>query len=250
MATILKERLDARLVTLGLVGSRERARSLIMAGKVLVNGQPATKAGMDVRVDLPILLKESDNPYVSRGGLKLEGAIKALEVAVEGRVCIDVGASTGGFTDCLLTHGARKVYAVDVGKGQLHWKLRQDERVINIEKLNARFLDQQSFPEKMELAVMDLSFISLERVLPPLRVHLSEGAEVLAMIKPQFEVGPEFIGKSGVVRDQEARAAAIQRVQESALSMGFILLGSVDSSLPGIQGNVEHFLHLRWKPSS
>lgn len=248
MAAFPKERLDSRLVTLGLAASRERARSLIMAGKVFVDGQPATKAGMDIRTDLPITLKETDNPYVSRGGLKLEGALKALKVQVQDKVCIDVGASTGGFTDCLLAFGAARVYAVDVGKGQLHWKLRQEPRVINLEKINARYLDQQVFPEQMALAVMDLSFISLELILPPLRTHLLPQAEVLAMIKPQFEVGPEHIGKSGVVRDLEARAAAIQRIQERASSLGFVQLGSVDSALPGVQGNVEHFLHLRWNP--
>lgn len=243
-----KQRIDVMLVARGLAPTPERAKALLMAGKVLVNGQPLSKAGTDVALDATITLKEEDVPFVSRGGVKLLGALKAFGLDVTGLVCIDVGASTGGFTDCLLQQGALKVYAIDVGHGLLDWGLRNDPRVINIERLNARYLDQHPFPEKMDLAVMDLSFISLAQVLPPLKHHLKPGARVLAMVKPQFEVAPQDVGKAGVVRDEAVRQRAIEDVQAAAQQIGYHLLADAPSTLAGAKGNVEHFLLLAFPP--
>lgn len=245
-----KVRIDQLLVQRGLAQSRERARALIMAGKVILGGHAITKAGTDIPEDAEISLKEEDIPFVSRGGVKLNGALEALGLEVREKVCIDVGASTGGFTDCLLQRGASRVYAVDVGFGQLDWKLRNDPRAINHERVNARYLDQLPLPEPMDLAVMDLSFISLNLILPALRVHLRAGAQVVAMVKPQFEVGPQDVGRSGVVKDEAARQRAIEGVQLTAQQLGFVLDGEVASSLPGVKGNVEHFLLLRYPGGS
>lgn len=245
-----KIRIDLLLVQRGLAQSTERARALLMAGKVLLGGHAITKAGTSIPEDAEISLKEDDIPYVSRGGVKLNGALEALGLDVQQQVCIDVGASTGGFTDCLLQRGAARVYAVDVGFGQLDWKLRNDPRVINHERVNARYLDQLQLPEKMDLAVMDLSFISLHLILPSLRVHLKTGAQVVAMVKPQFEVSPQDVGRSGVVKDEAARQRAIDGVQQVAQQLGFELAGEVPSSLPGVKGNVEHFLLLRYPGDS
>lgn len=234
------------MVEQGLAQSRERAKALLMAGKVLVNGQPVTKAGTEILLDARIELKEDDIPFVSRGGVKLDGALKAFQVDVTGLTCLDVGASTGGFTDCLLQRGARKIYAVDVGFGQLDWKLRNDPRVSNHERVNARFLDQLPLPELVDLAVMDLSFISLTLIFPALRTRLKPGARVLAMVKPQFEVGPQDVGRSGVVRDEAARSRAIEEVKACALRLGYELLNDAPSTLAGVKGNVEHFLLLHF----
>lgn len=241
-----KQRIDALMVQQGLAQSRERAKALLMAGKVLVNGHPVTKAGTEVPNETILHLKEDDIPYVSRGGVKLEGALQAFALDVTGLVCIDVGASTGGFTDCLLQKGASRLYAIDVGFGQLDWKLRNDPRVSNHERVNARYLDQLSLPEAMDLAVMDLSFISLSLILPALRSKLKPGALVLAMVKPQFEVGPQEVGRSGVVRDDAVRSRAIQDVREAAERLGYRHLNDAPSTLAGVKGNVEHFLLLSY----
>ena len=241
-----KQRIDALMVQQGLAQSRERAKALLMAGKVLVNGHPVTKAGTEVPNETILHLKEDDIPYVSRGGVKLDGALQAFSLDVTGLTCIDVGASTGGFTDCLLQKGATRVYAIDVGFGQLDWKLRNDPRVSNHERVNARYLDQLSLPEAMDLAVMDLSFISLSLILPALRSKLKPGALVLAMVKPQFEVGPQDVGRSGVVRDDAVRARAIQDVREAAERLGYRHINDAPSTLAGVKGNVEHFLLLAY----
>jgi 23S rRNA (cytidine1920-2'-O)/16S rRNA (cytidine1409-2'-O)-methyltransferase len=216
---VKKERIDKLMVERGLAQSRERARSLILAGRVLVKDRIVDKAGAQVESSLEIRLKGEDMPYVSRGGLKLEKALEAFDIQLSGRVAIDVGASTGGFTDCLLQHGVARVYAVDVGYGQLAWKLRQDPRVVNLERTNIRYLLPEQLPEKPSLAVIDASFISLDKVLPATLKLLSDEAEVIALIKPQFEVGRGEVGKGGVVRDVGQHAAVLERIRELAASL-------------------------------
>ena len=240
-----KKRLDVLLVERGLAESREMARALIMAGEVWVKGQRADKAGKTFPVDVEIEVKGQACPYVSRGGLKLEGALEVFGVDVEGKVAADLGASTGGFTHCLLTRGARKVYAVDVGYGQLHWRLRQDPRVVVMERVNVRFLDPKALPEKMDLVVADLSFISLTLILPVVRGILRPGGEAVLLVKPQFEVGRGKVGKGGVVKDPSLRREALERVKARAQELGFQVLGEMDSPVPGAKkGNVEIFLYL------
>lgn len=240
-----KERLDKLLVTRGLVPSRERARSLILAGKVLVGDRVVDKAGTAVPGDAEIRLKGEDIPYVSRGGLKLAKALEVFALTVTGRVAIDVGASTGGFTDCLLQAGAARVYAVDVGYGQLAWSLRQDPRVINLERTNIRHLRPEQLAEAPSLAVIDASFISLDKVLPATLSLLSDGAEVVALIKPQFEVGRGQVGKGGVVRDPEQHAAVVTRIEQLAADLGCEVLGVDESPILGPKGNREFLIHLR-----
>lgn len=239
-----KERIDKLMVERGLAQSRERARSLILAGRVLVGDQVVDKAGAPVEPGLEIRLKGEDIPYVSRGGLKLEKALESFDLRLAGRVAIDVGASTGGFTDCLLQQGVAKVYAVDVGYGQLAWKLRQDPRVINLERTNIRYLQAEQLPEKPSLAVIDASFISLDKVLPPTLKLLSDDAEIVALIKPQFEVGRGEVGKGGVVRDAGQHALVLQRIRELAASLGCRVLGESDSPILGPKGNREFLIHL------
>lgn len=240
-----KERLDKLLVSRGLVPSRERARSLILAGKVLVDEQRIDKAGVAVSVEAVLRLKGEDLPYVSRGGLKLAGALDAFAVAVRGRVAIDVGASTGGFTDCLLQRGAARVYAVDVGYGQLAWTLRQDPRVINMERTNIRHLTPSRLAEIPTLAVIDASFISLDKVLPATLGLLAEGSDLVALIKPQFEVGRGRVGKGGVVRNPDQHAAVIARIEALSAELGCTFLGRIESPLLGSKGNREFLIHLR-----
>jgi 23S rRNA (cytidine1920-2'-O)/16S rRNA (cytidine1409-2'-O)-methyltransferase len=237
-------RLDATLVDRGLVPSRERAKALILAGKVLVDGQVSTKAGTTIPDSAVIALKEADIPFVGRGGVKLAGALDAFQLDVSGLVFLDVGASTGGFTDCLLQRGAARVYAIDVGYGQLDWRLRNDPRVINLERINARHLDTLSLPEAADGAVIDVSFISLSRILPALRAHLQPGARVVALVKPQFEAGPKDVGKSGVVRDENIRRRVIADVQAAARALGFSIEGETPSPITGARGNREQFLLL------
>lgn len=240
-----RERLDKLLVDRGLVQSRERARALIMAGQVVVNDHLADKAGLQVPVAAEIRLKGEDIPFVSRGGLKLDRALEAFGIDVTGMTAIDVGASTGGFTDCLLQRGARKVYAVDVGYGQLAWKLRQDPRVVNLEKTNIRYLEPGSLPEAPGLAVIDASFISLDKVLPPtLRLIGDEGA-IVALIKPQFEVGRGEVGKGGVVRGEEKHRRVIADVVALAEGLGLRVLGVTESPILGPKGNREFLIHLK-----
>jgi 23S rRNA (cytidine1920-2'-O)/16S rRNA (cytidine1409-2'-O)-methyltransferase len=242
----LRVRLDQLLVERGLVESREKARSLIMAGEVWVEGRRVDKAGRAFSREVEIEIRGRVCPYVSRGGLKLEGALEALGVKVKDKVAADLGASTGGFTHCLLSKGARKVYAVDVGYGQLHWKLRQDPRVVVMERINVRYLKPSALDETMDLVVADLSFISLTLVLPTIARILKPGGEALLLVKPQFEVGRDRVGKGGVVKDEKDRLRALDKVKQAAQALGFQSLGWMDSPVPGAKkGNVEIFLHLR-----
>jgi 23S rRNA (cytidine1920-2'-O)/16S rRNA (cytidine1409-2'-O)-methyltransferase len=227
-----------------MVQSRERASALILAGKVVVDDHAVDKVGTRIPIDADIRLKGGDIPYVSRGGLKLEKGLESFAIPVAGRVAIDVGASTGGFTDCLLQRGAVLVYAVDVGYGQLAWKLREDSRVVNLERTNIRDLTPESLAEIPTLAVIDASFISLDKVLPATLPLLPSGGEILALIKPQFEVGRGQVGKGGVVRDPAQHAEVIEKVRESAASLGCRVLGVVESPLLGPKGNREFLIHL------
>lgn len=243
------ERIDRVLVDRGLAPSRERAQALVLAGLVVVDERRVDKPGTRVRTDAAIRLKGDDNPYVSRGGLKLAGALDALGADPVGRVVLDVGASTGGFTDCVLQRGAALVYAVDVGHGQLAWKLQQDPRVVAVERTNARTWDG-ALPGGGHLRdrppdwiVVDASFISLRLLLPNLRA-LAPAAEVVALVKPQFEVGRENVGKGGVVRDDALRAAAVADVVEAAAALGWRCVATADSPVPGPRGNREIFVRL------
>lgn len=240
-----KERLDKLLVERGLVQSRERASALILAGKVVVEDHAVDKVGTRIPIDADIRLKGGDIPYVSRGGLKLEKGLESFDISVAGRVAIDVGASTGGFTDCLLQRGAVQVYAVDVGYGQLAWKLREDPRVVNLERTNIRDLTADTLGAAPSLAAIDASFISLDKVLPATLPLLAPGGEILALIKPQFEVGRGQVGKGGVVRDPAQHAEVVEKVRESAASLGCRVLGVVESPLLGPKGNREFLIHLQ-----
>ena len=237
-------RLDRLLVDRGLAPNRERAQRLVMAGAVLVGDRPMTKAGTMVAADVELRLRESASPYVSRAGEKLAGALDAFAIDVAGRVALDVGASTGGFTDCLLRRGAARVIAVDVGYGQLAWSLRQDARVTVIDRTNARTLEASHLPEPPEVATIDVSFISLTLILPAVANLVVPGGTIIPMVKPQFEVGRDHVGKGGVVRDPTHRAMAVQRVRESATTLGLIVIADSESVLPGPKGNREVFLHL------
>jgi 23S rRNA (cytidine1920-2'-O)/16S rRNA (cytidine1409-2'-O)-methyltransferase len=245
-----KRRLDQLLVERGLCESRARAQALILAGDVLVEGQGAAKAGEAVAADARLELRRPDHPYVSRGGLKLAAALDAFALPVEGQVGLDVGASTGGFTDCLLQRGARHVIALDVGYGQLAWKLRQDPRVTVIERENARHLEPARLRAALTepaawppgLAVVDVSFISLALVLSPIARVLGGDRPIVALVKPQFEAGRRDVGKGGVVRDPARREAAIARVLDWARAEGFVERGRIDSPIPGPEGNLEHLV--------
>lgn len=242
-SSVRKERLDKLLVVRGLAQSRERARALILAGQVVVGHHTVDKAGAQVATDVSLRLKGEDIPYVSRGGLKLEKALDAFPIDVTGKVAMDVGASTGGFTDCLLQRGAARVYAVDVGYGQLAWSLRQDSRVVNLERTNIRHLQPQALPEKPTLAVIDASFISLEKVLPATLDLLEDQAEVVALIKPQFEVGRGAVGK-GVVRDASQHEAVVERIRQLSEQLGCQVLGVTASPILGPKGNREFLIYL------
>ena len=240
----MKKRLDVLLVERGLAPSRQRAQAFILAGNVLVNDRPVTKAGTRLDEEVLLRVKGPDHAFVSRGGLKLEGAIEGFGVPIEGRVAADLGASTGGFTDCLLQRGASRVYAIDVGYGQLAWKIRQDERVVVMERTNARHL--QSLEEPVDLVVGDLSFISLRLILPAIARIATPRADCLLLVKPQFEAGKDAIAKGGRVEDAEVRAAAVQGVMEDADNLGFETLGHMLSPIQGAKaGNVEHLVHIR-----
>jgi 23S rRNA (cytidine1920-2'-O)/16S rRNA (cytidine1409-2'-O)-methyltransferase len=241
---VKRDRLDKALVERGLVASRDRAQRLIMAGAVRVNGQVADKAGSLIAAGDAIELTEEDIPFVSRGGLKLEGALSHFNLSVDDRVVLDVGASTGGFTDCVLQRGARAVVAVDVGYGQFAWNLRQDPRVVLIERQNIRLLQAKDLPLQPEVVVVDVSFISLVIVLPHV-VALAPSAEIVALVKPQFEVGKGQVGKGGVVRDPALRAAAVASVTACAEALGLEPVGTVESPVSGPKGNREIFLYLR-----
>jgi len=240
---ISKLRLDRLLTERGLVESRERGQAIIIAGQVLVNGQKVEKAGSLVQGDADIRILGEQMPYVSRGGLKLEKALAAFTLDVKEKTCLDVGASTGGFTDCLLQHGAKKVYAVDVGYGQMAWKIRQDPRVVVIERTNIREIDPSLIPEKTDIVVIDVSFISLEKVIPHILRFLNPGAAIIALIKPQFEVGKGQVGKGGIVRDEAAREAAKDRIAAFVAAQGFEVKGLIRSPITGQDGNVEYLMH-------
>jgi len=242
--TVKKERLDKRILELGLAASRERARALILAGKVEVNGSVADKAGTLVASDAAVTLRAEDHPYVSRGGLKLAHALDVFAVDPSGAIAVDVGASTGGFTDVLLRRGARLVYAVDVGYGQLAWSLRQDPRVVVLERENIRHLDAAKVPDRADLATVDVSFISLTLVLPKIATLLAPGRSIVALIKPQFEVGPRDVGKGGVVRDPAKRLAAVDKIADFARAHGLAVRGTTESPILGPAGNVEYLIHL------
>ena len=238
-----KIRLDRILAERGLVDSRERGQAMIIAGNVLVNGQKVEKSGSIVPCDADIRILGVQMPYVSRGGLKLEKALHEFKVDVKEKTGLDVGASTGGFTDCLLQHGAKKVYAVDVGYGQMAWKIRQDLRVVVIERTNIREIDPALIPEKADIAVIDVSFISLEKVIPPVLRFLNQGAGIIALIKPQFEVGKGQVGKGGIVRDETAREAVKDRIAAFVNGQGCIVKGIIPSPITGQDGNVEYLIY-------
>jgi 23S rRNA (cytidine1920-2'-O)/16S rRNA (cytidine1409-2'-O)-methyltransferase len=242
-----KERIDKLLVDQGLVQSRERAKALIMAGKVFVDSQRVEKAGTQVMRAAHLELKEKDHPYVSRGGVKIEHALDYFQIRVADRIALDVGASTGGFTHCLLLRGARKVYAIDVGYGQLDWSLRNDPRVVCLEKTNIRYLPPDRIADPISLAVSDASFISLKTILAPMAALLEPRGEMLSLIKPQFEVGPALVGKGGVVRDPKLHATVIEDISASAREMGLEVKGTVESPLPGPKGNKEFFIYVKKK---
>lgn len=239
----MKERLDKILVDKGIVQSRERARALIMAGKVMVKGKKVDKAGEMVLADADIVLVGEDIPYVSRGGLKLEKALDEFKIDVAGKVAMDVGASTGGFTDCLLQRGAKKVYAVDVGYGQLDIKLRNDPRVINIERQNIRYLEKKDIPEDIDLITIDSSFISLVKIIPKALEFIGEYGVLIALIKPQFEVGKGEVGKGGVVRDEAKHKAVVEKIKGFCTDLGLSVIGVVESPIFGPKGNREFLIY-------
>mgnify|MGYP000943158984 CR=1 FL=1 len=240
-----KERLDVLLVEQGLAASRERAKRLIMAGQVLVDEQRIDKAGTAVERTAKLRVVGEDLPYVSRGGLKFEKAIASFHVTLVEKTAADIGASTGGFTDCMLQHGAKKVYAIDVGYGQLDWKLRTDDRVVNMERTNIRHVTMAHLGERIDIASIDVAFISLDKVLPVVRTLLSERGEVIALIKPQFEAGKERVGKNGVVRDPLVHEDVIHKVLRVAEEQDFSPAGLTFSPVKGPKGNIEYLLYLR-----
>lgn len=240
-----KLRLDLLLVRNGLVPSRQQAQAMILQGNVLVNDRPVDKAGAQIAPDATIRLRGKLLPYVSRGGLKLEHALDFFHLSPKEAVALDVGISTGGFTDCLLQRGAHLVYGIDVGRGQVAWKLRQDPRVVLFESTNVRHFDTTSLDAPVDLAVIDVSFISLTLVLPVVAECLKPGGHALPMVKPQFEVGKGEVGKKGVVRDPEKRKAAVEKIKTFAANSGFEVLDETESPVPGPKGNIEFFLLLR-----
>ncbi|WDP93106.1 MAG: TlyA family RNA methyltransferase [Desulfobacter sp.] len=240
-----KKRLDLVLVERGLIRSRDRAKAMIMAGKVLVNDMPVDKPGAQVTLDAAIKVKVDDHPYVSRGGLKLEKALTTFPVSAADKICLDIGASTGGFTDCLLKSGAKKVYAVDVGYGQLDWSLRQDDRVVVIERTNIRHLSPDLVAEPMDMVVADTSFISLKTVIPAAEKFMKPGTVILALIKPQFEAGRENVGKGGVVKDPAVRAQVVEDIKTFFSDRGYRVNDTVTSPILGPKGNEEYIIFLQ-----
>ena len=239
-----KQRLDVALVEGGFAESREKAKALIMAGIVYVNNQKSDKAGNTVKPDDVIEVRGETLKYVSRGGLKLEKAVKVFDFTLDNKICADIGASTGGFTDCMLQNGAKKVYAIDVGYGQLAWKLRTDERVINLERTNFRYVTKEQIPEELDFASVDVSFISLSLILPVLYTLLKNDGQAVCLIKPQFEAGKENVGKKGVVRDINIHIAVIEKIINVILENNFSLLGLDFSPVKGPEGNIEYLCHI------
>ena len=242
-----KKRLDLVVLEKGLVHSRQRAQALIMAGKVLVNNHVVDKPGTPVFPEDDIVLQEKDHPYVSRGGLKLEKALHTLGIDINGYVCLDVGASTGGFTDCLLQHGAGRVYAVDVGYGQLAWKLRQNPRVVVIERMNIRHMQPETLPQLVDLVTIDVSFISLKIVVPDVLKYMKKSAGILALVKPQFEVGKKNVGKGGVVRDPVLHTQVIDNLSDFFVKKHLFCEWVIPSPILGPKGNREFFMSLKFK---
>ena len=245
----MKERLDVLLVKRNLAASREKAKAIIMSGNVYVDNQKEDKPGTTFPEESKIEVRGHTLPYVSRGGLKLEKAMKEFQVSVEGKVCTDVGSSTGGFTDCMLQNGAKKVYSIDVGYGQLAWKLRTDERVVNLERTNFRYATREQVPDEIDFSSVDVSFISLYHILPVLNSLLANNGEAVCLIKPQFEAGREKVGKKGVVREKETHMEVVRMVMDFALSIGFGVLGLAFSPIKGPEGNIEYLLYLQKTPT-
>lgn len=242
----MKERLDVILVNQGYVPSREKAKAIIMSGNVYVNGQKEDKAGSQFdESKIQLEVRGSQLKYVSRGGLKLEKAMDSWDISLEGRVCMDIGASTGGFTDCMLQNGAVKVYSVDVGHGQLAWKLRNDERVVCMEKTNFRYMVPEDIADKLEFASVDVSFISLTKILIPARNLLVDGGEMVCLIKPQFEAGRDKVGKKGVVRERSVHEEVVRKILDYADSIGFDVVNLEYSPIKGPEGNIEYLMHIR-----
>ncbi len=235
-----KKRLDIALVERGLAETRQKAQAVIMSGSVFVNGQRADKAGLSVAPDAAIEVRGNALPYVSRGGLKLEKAMREFALTLDGCVCADIGASTGGFTDCMLQNGAAKVFAVDVGYGQLDWKLRNDPRVVCLERTNARYLTHEQVPDELDFASVDVSFISLGLILPALNGLMKDGAHAVCLVKPQFEAGREKVGKKGVVRDPAVHLEVLEHFLGHAADNGFSVLGLTFSPIRGPEGNIEY----------
>jgi 23S rRNA (cytidine1920-2'-O)/16S rRNA (cytidine1409-2'-O)-methyltransferase len=241
----MKRRLDTLLVDRGLASTRERASALILSGAVLVNGQPVQKAGTPVAEDAEVRLKQPDHPWVGRGGIKLAHALDTFGIVVSGREALDIGASTGGFTDVLLDRGATRVIALDVGHGQLDWRLRNDSRVVVIERTNARTLQPVDLPGPVDIVTIDVSFISLRHIFPRVTPVLRQGADVIALVKPQFEAGRSEVGKKGVVRDPAIHARVLEEAAISAAAVGLVRMAMTESPITGDTGNREFFLHLR-----
>lgn len=239
-----KLRLDSKLVDLGLVESREKAKALIMAGQVYVNNQKVIKSGTFLKETDLIEVRGEKIPFVSRGGLKLKKAMEVFDISLENNVCMDVGASTGGFTDCMIQHGASKVYSIDVGYGQLAWKLRTDERVVNMERTNFRYVTKEQINDDVDFASVDVSFISLKIILPVLYNLLKWDGTAVCLIKPQFEAGKDKIGKKGVVREMSTHCEVVNQVMNYAISSGFSVTGLSFSPVKGPEGNIEYLMHI------
>ena len=239
-----KIRLDVAVFERGYAETREKAKALIMAGSVYVNGQKALKGGVYIKETDVIEVRGAVNPFVSRGGLKLDKAVKSFGLDLNNCICMDIGASTGGFTDCMLTNGASKVYAIDVGYGQLAWKLRCDERVVNLERTNFRYVTREQVPDEVDFASVDVSFISLKLILPVMHTLLKNGGHSVCLIKPQFEAGKENIGKQGVVRDKSVHEDVVRNITSFAAENGFRVLGVDFSPIKGPEGNIEYLMYI------
>ena len=246
----MKIRLDQLIFQRGLTDSREKARALIIEGKVIVNGQKLEKPGTMVKESSEIKICGETLRYVSRGGLKLEHAIREFSISVKDKVAMDVGASTGGFTDCLLQHGAKKIYAIDVGYGQLAWKLRIDPRVVPIERTNIRYLSKDRIPEDIDIATVDVSFISLKLVIPKVLEFLKPEGEIITLIKPQFEVGRNDVDKGGIVKDPEKRKKAVEEIKKFFETLNLKVIGVIESPIRGQKGNIEHLIYAKLTDNS
>jgi len=241
----MKKRLDVLVFEKGFAESREKAKAIIMAGQVYVNNQKADKCGVSYDENLPLEVRGETQKYVSRGGYKLEKAIESFPITLTDKVTMDIGASTGGFTDCMLQNGAKKVYSVDVGYGQLAWKLRNDERVINLERTNMRYVTDEQVPDRIDFFSVDVSFISLKLILPVARELLSEKGEAVCLIKPQFEAGKDKVGKNGVVRDKTVHIDVVEMIVDFCLNNGFSVCGLDFSPIKGPQVNIEYLIHIK-----